>query len=190
MALVFRDAGAPPARVRPRVRPRGPLAHNQHPSFSWVRKWRVGLPGRGAPRERAHTGEVKGLPPSLLHGALLATLGVPGTLAPCSPAPSFVGCKPCWQGWSCPPQASPQASPWAQLTVCTGLTEMDGLPSPPKGSEDPAAGESPPGLCPGEKEGWRGVGGCRSPSLSLPLSCRGSDKGRTRQRVRPLLAQK
>ena len=86
-------------------------------------------------------------------------------------------------GAELPSQASPRASPWAQLTVCTGLTEMDGLPSPPEGSADPAAGESPPGLCPGEKEGWRGVGRCRSPSLSLPLSCRGSDKGRTRQRV-------
>lgn len=34
------------------------------------------------------------------------------------------------QGRSCPPQAPPPASPRAQLTVCTGFREMDGLGMP------------------------------------------------------------
>lgn len=74
------------------------------------------------PRERAHTGEARGLPPSLLHGPQAASETALGVQHPAIRGTSLAcrvrGCRP----W-----ASPWASPWAQFTVCAGLREMDGL---------------------------------------------------------------
>ena len=110
MALVFRDARASPARVRPR----GPLAHDQHPSFSWVRKWRVGLPLLWCPQRKSSHRRGEGSasqPPVWSLGALLATLGIPGTLALCSPAPSFAGYKPAGRGGAALPRPHPRPHP-------------------------------------------------------------------------------
>lgn len=56
--------------------------------------------------------------------------GGPWDSSPVLTSTQVCGVQAGQQGRSCPPQAPPQASPWAQLTVCTGLREMDGLRVP------------------------------------------------------------
>lgn len=166
MALVFRDAGAPPARVRPR----GPLAHDQPPSFSWARRWRVGLPGRGAPRERAHTGEVKGLPPSLLHGALLATLGGPWDSSPILTSTQLCGVQAWPAGAELP---SPGLTPGLTLGTahCLHWAQRDGRAAlPARRLRGPSSWGKSPGAVSWGKAGLARGGRMRKPQpLSSPL---------------------
>lgn len=149
----------------------------------------LGFPCCGALREKAHTGGREGSasqPPVWL-GALLATLGVPGTLALCSPAPRFVGYKPASRGGAALPGPTPALT--LGTAHCLHWAQGDGWARsallPARRLRGPSSwGKSPRAVSWGIQGLARG-GRMWKPPASLFPSPAVDQTGRTIQRVGP-----
>ena len=130
-ALVLRGVGG----AAPRVGPQRVLVSDWEPVSvillgvgGTLENW---IPGLWPPRERAHSREVRGPPPSFLHepqrsfwpqAATVRALGAPGALALSLPGLSFTGqcpeaCKACYRPGAAPSSLAwdpAQCLPWAQ----------------------------------------------------------------------------